>query len=108
MEFEANSYENSIVSNNFNEKINEIQILNEKMKSLVEVFRERERKEKQKLTFSLKQENNLLRETPHNQKLEEELVEVKLRDAEAQLAIKELQKTIHVLNLEYQVSFFFF
>lgn len=83
MEFEANSYENSIVSNNFNEKINEIQILNEKMKSLVE-------------------ENNLLRETPHNQKLEEELVEVKLRDAEAQLAIKELQKTIHVLNLEYQ------
>ncbi len=89
MEFEANSYENSIVSNNFNEKINEIQILNEKMKSLVE-------------------ENNLLRETPHNQKLEEELVEVKLRDAEAQLAIKELQKTIHVLNLEYQVSLFVF
>jgi regulator of replication initiation timing len=89
MEFEANSYENSIVSTNFNEKINEIQILNEKMKSLVE-------------------ENNLLRETPHNQKLEEELVEVKLRDAEAQLAIKELQKTIHVLNLEYQVSLFVF
>ena len=26
-----------------------------------------------------------------------------MRDAEAQLAIKELQKTIHVLNLEYQV-----
>ena len=25
-----------------------------------------------------------------------------MRDAEAQLAIKELQKTIHVLNLEYQ------
>lgn len=29
-------------------------------------------------------------------------MQVKLRDAEAQLAIKELQKTIHVLNLEYQ------
>ena len=27
---------------------------------------------------------------------------VKMREAEAQLAIKELQKTIHVLNLEYQ------
>ena len=37
-EYEANSYENSIVSNNFNEKINEIQILNEKLKSLVEVL----------------------------------------------------------------------
>ncbi len=36
--------------------------------------------------------------------MEEELVEVKLRDAEANLAIKELQKTIHVLNLEYQVA----
>jgi hypothetical protein len=34
--------------------------------------------------------------------LEEELVLVKMREAEAQLAIKELQKTIHVLNLEYQ------
>jgi hypothetical protein len=34
--------------------------------------------------------------------MEEELVQVKLREAEAQLAIKELQKTIHVLNLEYQ------
>lgn len=52
--------------------------------------------------FTLK-ENSRLRQTPHNQKLEEELVEVKLRDAEAQLAIKELQKTIHVLNLEYLV-----
>ena len=46
-----------------------------------------------------------MRETPENQKLEEELVEVKLRDAESQLAIKELQKTIHVLNLEFQVIF---
>ena len=34
--------------------------------------------------------------------MEEELLQVKMRDAEAQLAIKELQKTIHVLNLEYQ------
>lgn len=43
-----------------------------------------------------------MRETPETQRLEEELVQVKLREAEAQLAIKELQKTIHVLNLEYQ------
>lgn len=48
------------------------------------------------------QENKKLRETPDNQRLEEELVQVKMREAEAQLAIKELQKTIHVLNLEYQ------
>lgn len=50
----------------------------------------------------LMQENKKLRETPDNQRLEEELVQVKMREAEAQLAIKELQKTIHVLNLEYQ------
>lgn len=50
----------------------------------------------------LQQENKRLRETPDNQRLEEELVLVKMREAEAQLAIKELQKTIHVLNLEYQ------
>ncbi len=43
-----------------------------------------------------------MRETPDNHRMEEELVQVKLREAEAQLAIKELQKTIHVLNLEYQ------
>lgn len=47
-------------------------------------------------------ENSKLRETPDVQRLEEELLQVKMRDAEAQLAIKELQKTIHVLNLEYQ------
>ena len=47
-------------------------------------------------------ENDKLRETPDTQRLEEELLQVKMRDAEAQLAIKELQKTIHVLNLEYQ------
>ncbi|CAF0773595.1 unnamed protein product [Brachionus calyciflorus] len=50
----------------------------------------------------LLEENSKLRETPDIQRLEEELVQVKMRDAEAQLAIKELQKTIHVLNLEYQ------
>lgn len=50
----------------------------------------------------LQQENKKLRDTPGNQILEEELVLVKMREAEAQLAIKELQKTIHVLNLEYQ------
>ena len=43
-----------------------------------------------------------MKETPDHQRLEEELVLVKMREAEAQLAIKELQKTIHVLNLEYQ------
>jgi hypothetical protein len=47
-------------------------------------------------------ENTRLRETPDHQRLEEELLQVKLREAEAQLAIKDLQKTIHVLNLEYQ------
>jgi hypothetical protein len=51
--------------------------------------------------FCLK-ENNKLRENPDNARIEEELVQVKMRDAEAQLAIKDLQKTIHVLNLEYQ------
>jgi len=50
----------------------------------------------------LNEENRQLRETPDHQRLEEELVLVKMREAEAQLAIKELQKTIHVLNLEYQ------
>lgn len=50
----------------------------------------------------LLQENSKLRDTPDIQRLEEELVQVKMREAEAQLAIKELQKTIHVLNLEYQ------
>lgn len=43
-----------------------------------------------------------MREIPENSRLEEELLLVKMREAEAQLAIKELQKTIHVLNLEYQ------
>ena len=47
-------------------------------------------------------ENSKLREAPDNQRFEEELVQVKMREAESQLAIKELQKTIHVLNLEYQ------
>ncbi len=51
---------------------------------------------------ALNEENRQLRETPDHQRLEEELVLVKMREAEAQLAIKELQKTIHVLNLEYQ------
>ena len=50
----------------------------------------------------LLEENSKLRETPDTQRLEEELVQVKMREAEAQLAIKELQKTIHTLNLEYQ------
>ena len=50
----------------------------------------------------LLEENSKLRETPDNQRMEEELVQVKMREAEGQLAIKELQKTIHVLNLEYQ------
>ncbi|RMZ95686.1 ecotropic viral integration site 5 -like protein [Brachionus plicatilis] len=50
----------------------------------------------------LLEENSKLRDTPDVQRLEEELVQVKMREAEAQLAIKELQKTIHVLNLEYQ------
>lgn len=43
-----------------------------------------------------------MRDNPENSRLEEELVLVKMREAEAQLAIRELQKTIHVLNLEYQ------
>ena len=43
-----------------------------------------------------------MRDKPENARLEEELLSVKMREAEAQLAIKELQKTIHVLNLEYQ------
>lgn len=43
-----------------------------------------------------------MREIPENSRLEEELLLIKMREAEAQLAIKELQKTIHVLNLEYQ------
>jgi len=51
---------------------------------------------------SLIDDNNSLRDTPEVQRLEEELVQIKLRDAEANLAVKELQKTIHVLNLEYQ------
>lgn len=66
-------------SHNFNEK----EILLEKVRRLIE-------------------ENDLLRETPDHQRLEEELLQVKLREAEAQLAIRDLQKTIHVLNLEYQ------
>jgi hypothetical protein len=49
-------------------------------------------------------ENNHLRQNPDTQRLEEELVEVKLRDAEAQLAIKELKMMIQNLNIEYQVS----
>jgi ecotropic viral integration site 5 protein len=43
-----------------------------------------------------------LRNQPDTQRFEEELLQVKMREAEAQLAIKDLQKTIHVLNLEYQ------
>lgn len=52
--------------------------------------------------MSIFKENNKLRDNPENSRLEEELLLVKMREAEAQLAIKELQKTIHVLNLEYQ------
>ena len=69
--------------NEKNVNINEKEMLHEKVNMLL-------------------QENSKLRDTPDIQRLEEELVQVKMREAEGQLAIKELQKTIHVLNLEYQ------
>jgi hypothetical protein len=90
------------------DKLHELQVENEntielRKKQMVEQSETTNEKEllHEKVNYLL-QENNKLRETPDTQRLEEELVQVKMREAEAQLAIKELQKTIHVLNLEYQ------
>lgn len=90
------------------DKINELQQqfeqtneLHQSQKKLVEQ-NSSDYEELQEKIARLMEENAKLRETPDNQRMEEELVQVKMREAESQLAIKELQKTIHVLNLEYQ------
>lgn len=88
------------------EKLNELEIRNKENESLLSFNQNNDQEnEIQMLTqqvTTLMHENNILRESPVTQKLEEELVQIKMRDAEAQLAIKELQKTINTLNLEYQ------
>ena len=89
--------------NEKNVNSSENEILHQKVNSLLEVKIILFLPKLYKINQNLKQENSKLRDTPDVQRLEEELVQLKMREAEAQLAIKELQKTIHVLNLEYQV-----
>ena len=89
--------------NEKNVNSSENEILHQKVNSLLEVKIILFFPKLYKINQNLKQENSKLRDTPDVQRLEEELVQLKMREAEAQLAIKELQKTIHVLNLEYQV-----
>ena len=87
---------------------NENQKLKEKVKELDDECEARRRRDEtselgqlHERVNALLKENARLRETPDTQRFEEELVQVKLREAEAQLAIKDLQTTLHTLNLEY-------
>lgn len=90
------------------DKINEMQIESDtaseqnRIKQVEHTINSSEMELLQQKIGILLEENTRLRETPDNQRLEDELIQIKMRDAESQLAIKELQKTIHVLNLEYQ------